>query len=216
MKFIFLIIVAIIISFIIIIIGILFKKSYTISPEIKYTLKTKKVLADDGNTYKVHNYGDATTAANILAHINNILIQLITYLKNKYITNKEMNNDIYIAVKKILMRYNPDNLIENSPNDNIDTSYTLNKGSMVAFCLREKGGNHYIHDMDTLIFVAIHELAHMAIDEDGHPTKFWAMFKWLLIEAEMGNIYFSKNYGLNPIHYCGMKVDYNPRFDNLL
>jgi hypothetical protein len=144
---------------------------------------------------------------------------LISYLKNKYnvkINNNYENNSIYSLIKNILMRYNPDNLIENSPNDNIDTSYTLNKGSMVAFCLREKDKNHYIHNIDTLIFVAIHELAHMAIDEDGHPPKFWSVFKWLLTEAEAGNIYFSKNYSITPIHYCGMDVNYNPRFDPLL
>jgi len=218
MKFIFAILLSIVISIIIIAIGIIFKKKYLVDPEIKYTLKTKAVVANDGNKYKVHNYGDSTTAANILSTINNVLIELISYLKNKYNVKVDNNysNSNYLAVKKILMRYNPDNLIENSPNDNTDTSYTLNKGSIIAFCLREKGSNNYIHDIDTLIFVAIHELAHMAIDEDGHPPKFWTMFKWLLMEAEMGKIYFSKNYNIHPIHYCGMEVNYNPRFDDSL
>jgi hypothetical protein len=219
MKFIFTVLFAIIISIVIIIIGILFKKNYSIDPEIKYTLRTKLVLANDGNKYKVHNYGDSTKAANILAAINNVLVQLISYLKNKYnvrINNNYPANSTQYAVKRILMRYNPDNLIENSPNDHVDTSYTLNKGSIVAFCLREKGKDNYIHDMNTLIFVAIHELAHMAIDEDGHPPKYWATFKWLLTEAEDGNIYVSKNYNVSPIHYCGMEVAYNPRFDNSL
>lgn len=218
MKLIYVILLSIIIAIIIVIIGEIFKKSYLINPEIKYTLKTKPILANDGNLYKVHNFGDSNTAANILASINLVLTELISYLKNKYnVRINSSGNDLkYNAIKKILMRYNPDNLIENSPNDTNDTSYTLNKGSMVAFCLREKGSNNYIHDMDTLTFVAIHELAHMAIEEDGHPPKFWAMFKWLLIEAEMGNIYFSKNYNISPIHYCGMKVNYNPRFDDSL
>jgi len=220
MKLIYIILLSIIIAIVVIVIGIILKKSYLVDPEVKYTLKTKPILANDGNLYKVHNFGDSTTAANILAKINSILIELISYLKNKYgvkINNSNNSNNLYYdAIKKILMRYNPDNLIENSPNDNVDTSYTLNKGSMVAFCLREKGSNNYIHDMNTLTFVAIHELAHMAIEEDGHPPKFWSMFKWLLMEAEMGNIFFSKNYSKSPIQYCGMKVNYNPRFDNSL
>jgi hypothetical protein len=216
MKLIYVILLSIIIAVIIIIITVILKKLYLIDPDIKYTLKTRPILANDGNTYKVHNFGDSATAANILASINSILIKLLSYLKNKYsvqINNNYNENSKYDAVKKILMRYNPDNLIENSPNDNIDTSYTLNKGSMVAFCLRDKGSNNYIHDINTLTFVAIHELAHMAIEEDGHPPKFWSMFKWLLMEAEMGNIYFSKNYSISPIQYCGMTVNYNPRFD---
>jgi hypothetical protein len=216
------IIIAIIITIVIITIGYVIKyKYFSINHETVYTLKTKPITATDGNTYNVHNFSDAGTAANILAYINKVLVQLIAHLKYKYIGvgyNKKLllNNKYTNAVNNILMRYNPDNLIENSPVDKADTSYTLNKGSMIAFCLREKGNNNYIHDINTLIFVAIHELAHVAVDFDGHPTEFWAMFKWLLMEAEEGNIYISKDYSLLPVHYCGMDVDYNPKFDNSL
>jgi len=220
-KIIYFIAIIIILFITIISIGHLIKNNYVINPETRFTLNTKPIVASDGNIYKVHNYNDATSAANILATINKKIIELMAYLKYKYIgtgyTNAQNDqNDITSAVNKILMRYNPDNLVENSPNDKVDTSYTINKGSMIAVCLREKGNNNYIHDIDTLIFVTIHELAHIAIDDDGHPPKFWKMFKILLIEAEMGNIYYSKNYNLYPVHYCGMDINYNPRFDDKL
>jgi len=217
------ILIAIIIIIVLILFGYLIKYNYTTNTETKYTNNTKSVFAQDGNMYKVHNYDDAIDAANALSIINTTMINLITYLKHKYIgvgyTKKIANKtptDIYDAVIKILQRYNPDNLIENSPKDKEDTSYTLNKGSTIAFCLREKGKNNTLHDINTLIFVAIHELAHIAIDDNEHPPKFWKMFKFLLLEAENGNIYKSQNYKKNPVKYCGMEVNYNPIFDNTL
>jgi hypothetical protein len=114
MKLIYIILLSIIIAIVIIIIGVILKKLYLVDPEVKYTLKTKPILANDGNLYKVHNFGDSTMAANILAEINSILIQLISYLKNKYSVNlsnssnsSNSSNLYYDAVKKILMRYNP-------------------------------------------------------------------------------------------------------------
>lgn len=217
------ILIAIIIIFVFILLGYGIRYQYTINTESKYTNHTKQIFAQDGNTYKVHNFNDAYNAANALAIINDTLTKLITYLKHKYIgvgyTKKIANNtspEIYNAVTKLLQRYNPDNLIENSPKDKEDTSYTLNKGSTIAFCLREKGENNTLHDINTLIFVAIHELAHIAIDDNEHPPKFWKMFKFLLQEAEQGNIYKSQDYKNNPVRYCGMGVNYNPLFDSKL
>ena len=171
----------------------------------------------------MHNYEDATDAANALAIINDTILKLNTHLKHKYVgvgyNLKGYGNtspEMYTAVTKILQRYNPDNLVENSPKDKEDTSYTLNKGSTIAFCLREKGKNNTLHDINTLIFVAVHELAHIAIDDNEHPPKFWKMFKLLLQEAEEGNIYKSQDYKKNPVNYCGMQVNYNPLYDNTL
>jgi len=135
-------------------------------------------------------------------------------ISNEIISNDFTKDEIIDAIDKLLNRYNPDNLIENSPKDKQDTSYTLNKGSTIAFCLREKDSTTQLHDLNTLIFVAIHELAHIAIDDNDHPPKFWKMFKFLLEEAELGGIYKSKDYKKNPVHYCGMEVNYNPIYDS--
>jgi hypothetical protein len=189
--------------------------------EDKYTHKTKSVFAKDGNAYKVHNFADADAAANSLAEINATIIKLISHLKYKYIgggynSKNVASNEITEAINKILMRYNPDNIVENSPKDKTDTSFTLNKGSTIALCLREKDPTTHLHDINTLVFVTIHELAHIAIDDNEHPPKFWKMFKFLLQEAELGGVYKSQDYEKYPVHYCGMDVNYNPLFDNEL
>ena len=40
-----------------------------------------------------------------------------------------------------------------------------------------------IHDINTLTFVFIHELAHISIPYDGHPPEFWEAFRLLLIDS---------------------------------
>jgi hypothetical protein len=226
-KLIITIIISIIIAIIIILFGYLIKKQMMTNTEIKYTYNTKSVFAKDGNSYKVHNFADADKAADSLAEINSHIVKLISHLKYKYIgggyqNNKNnqniQNNDniqIVDSVNKILNRYNPDNLVENSPKDKQDTSYTLNKGSTIAFCLREKKDSS-LHDINTLLFVGIHELAHIGIDDNEHPPKFWKMFKFLLQEAEEAGIYKSQNYNQLPVHYCGMDINYNPIYDNTI
>ena len=218
-KLILTILISIIISIIIIFIGYTIKKNMT-NVDTKYTNNTKNIYAKDGKSYKVHNFNDANDAANALAEMNSVMVKLIAYLKYKYVGRGYQKNafvsnyDKISAINNILNRYNPDNLVENSPSDKTDTSYTLNKGSTIAFCLREKNANGDLHDINTLIFVAIHELVHIAIDDNDHPPIFWKTFKWLLQEAELGNIYFSQDYQKDPVKYCGMGVNYNPLYDD--
>lgn len=221
----FIILTAIILAVVIILIGY-FSKNYNETNQ--YLIGAKPLVSMiDGKEYKVHqNLDNSQSAADILAIINKTLIELLTHLKYKYIftstrfnhnnyLNNNLNKDKVTAVQKILKRYNPDNLIENSPLDTKgDTSYTMDKGSIIAFCLRDKNETHSLHNLPMLLFVAIHELAHVAIDDNDHPPLFWEIFKWLLLEAEEANIYQSPNFEITPYEYCGMTVDYNPRFDN--
>ena len=220
LNFLYIILLAIIISIIIIILGYIGKNyKQTIN---KFNLGNAKPLLSniDGKEYKVHpNLENSQDAADSLAIINETLINLITYLKYKYIKNNNftpLNYPLRIkAINKILDRYNPDNWIENSPQDKDgDTSYTLDKGSVIALCLRDKNTEHHIHNLPILLFVAIHELAHVAIDDNDHPPEFWAMFKFLLDEAEAGGIYKCPNFKKNPVDYCGLNVDYSPSLDS--
>ena len=60
------------------------------------------------------------------------------------------------------------------------TSYVLNKTNLIL-CLRDRHGN--LHDMNTLTYVALHEIAHMVTDEVGHTKMYWTLFKFLKQEA---------------------------------
>lgn len=82
-------------------------------------------------------------------------------------------------------------------------SFTVNK-EKVYLCLTDNKGEYY--QLNMLIFVTLHEIAHVLCDEVGHTTKFHRIFDALLKEAEKNGIYNSKIALLN--EYCD--YDMNP------
>ena len=102
--------------------------------------------------------------------------------------------------------------IEEAPNEDDSTSYTINKGDLMALCLREKRGEHPFHDYNTLQFVIIHEMAHIMSVSEGHNEEFIDNFRFLLREANKMGYYHPIDYRTNPITYCGLKVTNNPFF----
>jgi hypothetical protein len=77
-------------------------------------------------------------------------------------------------------------------------SYTINK-KKIYLCLRDEKNEYYNENM--LMYVAIHELAHVLCDEIGHTDKFHRIFKQLLYKAQKMGIYDASQ----PIvrNYCG-------------
>lgn len=76
-------------------------------------------------------------------------------------------------------------------------SYTINKHK-VYLCLKDENGNYYNNNM--LIYVLIHEYAHVLCDEKNHTEKFWNIFEDLLLLATELGIY---NPSIPIIHnYC--------------
>jgi len=143
----------------------------------------------DGFRYRVHpDFHDPGGAANMLADANRRVVELLRRLRRRYRTNHGPRGR---ATARLLERYNPDNLVENTPHDpRGDTSYTIGKGALVALCLREKDSRdsgrpdlYDLHDQNTTAFVVFHEMAHIATAAQGHPPEFWATFRFLLEEA---------------------------------
>lgn len=67
-----------------------------------------------------------------------------------------------------------------------DKSYTINKNK-VYLCLRDQNNSYY--SMNMLMYVSIHELAHVICDEIGHTPKFHKIFAELLDKAVVLGIY---------------------------
>ena len=83
----------------------------------------------------------------------------------------------------------------------------------MAFCLNTEKDNNKLIDINTLMFVALHELSHIATKSIGHTDEFWKNFKFLIEEAESINIYKPVNYKETPTKYCSMEITDNPYFD---
>lgn len=167
----------------------------------------------DGKQYYVHGgHEDMQNASNMFAELNKTTTDVIEYIHNKY---KNSENPRRKEVANLLIkRYDESHLRESSPlNSKRDTSFTINKGDIIAVCIRSGQINNQIHDKNTVLFVVLHEITHIAITAYDHPDEFWEVFKFILLEAEEAKLYISPNYALDPREYCGIKINYNPRYD---
>jgi len=155
----------------------------------------------DNNEYLVRNLENKEEAANILANIREKLEKLCALMKEKY-PNDE-------SVIRMNQRFNSDNITESGKNNQY-TSYSVNKGEKIVFCIRQKDENETLVDENTITFVAIHELAHIMTKSVGHTPEFWENFKRLLKVAIANNLYTKEDYASNPKEYCGIKVSDSP------
>jgi hypothetical protein len=115
-------------------------------------------------------------------------------------------------VIKLVEGFNPKTISETLPTSEL-TAYSENKGEKIAFCLNTtKEGNKLI-DLNTLTFVALHELSHVMTTSIGHKQEFWQNFKFVLENAKEANIYQPVDYKKAPKEYCGMTINDNPYYD---
>ena len=152
----------------------------------------------DGRTYIVRKLPNAQLAADKLASLNQKLVRLINSLD-------ENEKD---GIDDLKNNYNPDKISETGL-DAKYTSYSVNKGEKISICVRQKETNEFIED-NTIIFVFIHELAHVMTDEIGHTDLFWENMAFLLKKAYEMGIYNPINYKANPEIYCGMEINSTP------
>jgi hypothetical protein len=160
----------------------------------------------DGNKYCVRDREKLQESADLLAKTTQNLKDLVAYTAKKH-PNKE-------NVKRMVDGFKPQRIMETLPTSTL-TAYSENKGEKMAFCLnpkKNKDENHLI-DAHTLMFVAIHELAHVATKSIGHKTEFWDNFKFLLENAKEAGIHQPRDYNKKPKEYCSMTINDNPYYD---
>lgn len=169
-----------------------------------YNLKC--IISDvDGEKYCVRERSKLKDAANLLAETTSKMKQLVDYVAKKYPDNED--------VKTLVKRFNPTKISETLPTSE-HTAYSENKGEKLAFCLnKHKHSDNKLIDPNTLLFVAIHELAHVMTNVEGHKQIFWQNFKFLLTEAKEAGIYVPVDYKKKPEPYCGMDITDNPYYD---
>jgi len=159
----------------------------------------------DGNKYCVREREKLQDAADLLAMITVKSKELVEYMGNKY---PDQDN-----VKRLVAGYNPQRIMETLPTSKY-TAYSENKGEKIAFCLNKtREGEDNMIDEHTLMFVAIHELSHVATKSIGHKTEFWDNFKFLLENAKEAGIHDPTDYKEEPQEYCGMKISDSPYYD---
>tara|TARA_B100001758_G_scaffold230529_1_gene226283 strand:+ start:1969 stop:2625 length:657 start_codon:yes stop_codon:yes gene_type:complete len=164
-----------------------------------YNSKLLKVTSTiDNKKYYVQDKDDSQEAANLIAKIRAKLDILIAHLNKSYPNDK----------RTILLN---SNYRENSLKEGVDdpryTSYSINKGEQIVLCLRN---NDKLMDINTMMFVVLHEMGHLSSESIGHTDEFWENFKWILEESINIGIYIKQEFNKKPIEYCGMSITSSP------
>jgi hypothetical protein len=161
----------------------------------------------DGNEYCVRDRTKVNEAADLLAQTTNKCSKVVSLMKSK------MPN--HPITKRLVEGYNPDKVRETLPTSS-HTAYSENKGEKMAFCLtKNKDGNpNKLIEPNTLMFVALHELSHIATVSIGHTPEYWDNFKFILERAVEYGLYTPVDYNKEPTGYCGMTITDNPLYDH--
>lgn len=179
--------------------------SYKLYSESDYFNLKCIISTVDGEKYCVRERKNMSEASDLLALTVNKMNVLIEKLKEKY-PHKD-------NVQYLIKNYNPKKIVEILPTSQY-TAYSENKGRKIAFCLNvEKNNDNNLIDENTLMFVSLHELSHLATKSIGHNNDFWNNFKFLISEASELNLYTIENYSINNKTYCGVTIKSNPYFE---
>lgn len=179
----------IIVIIIIVIVGVIIltrRKKHTTT----YSRDTNIEVFDTDNDTSDKN------AADMILRLNASIKKLIIYLKKKY------PNDI--RVKTLIREYDNDDLKESS------STYIINKGDKIHIKVRNNGD---VIAYNLLMFVVLHELAHMIcpsyIKGHHHGPEFYKYNRWLLRNAIKCGIYQYHNYELYPLIYGNHLINKN-------
>ena len=187
----------------IIILFVIFVGLKVYSESDAYNLKC--IISDvDGEKYCVRERAKMEIAADLLATVTQKCKDLVAYCGKHHPDDEK--------VQRLVQKFNPTKISETLPTSEY-TAYSENKGEKIAFCLDKKKNGPELIDVNTLTFVAIHELAHVMTTSEGHKQEFWQNFKFLLEQAKAANIYIPIDYKKNPEPYCGMDITDNPYYD---
>lgn len=200
--------------FIVILIIVYFFKNYK-----KDIISVQSTI--DNEYYLVRKLPDKVQAANRLSYIRSKLTQVVTVIKNsdpkmlynKFIKGdskleKNIDYDLFLkSYKQLIKKYRDRaSIFSESTPDAEYTSYSVNKGEELVFCLRLKKEGDRLVPKNTILFVALHELSHLMTLSLGHNQDFWDNFRFILKVAIDNNIYKSVDFNKNPVAYCGIKI----------
>ena len=169
-----------------------------------YTIRRNRLTiveaSDTGMKLMVYNDKNKKASADLLSEI----ITRMFKLRNHLIANKKDDPEFKQYIELLESNFNDERtkIYENDPTSDL-TSFSVNKGEEVAFCLKSKRTGK-LHDINLLLYVAIHEMAHMACPEIGHGDLFKKVFRFLTLKAIDLGLYEKDDYSANPVEYCGM------------
>jgi len=163
--------------------------------EVKYVVSNI-----DNEKYLVRELPDMQLAADMLARIKSDMITLSKYLSE----NKEKYKENLTYIDQLAQNIKPIVYSESSQ-DSMYTSYSVNKGEQIVFCLRSKTTAE-LHDYNLVMYVALHEISHVACPSYGHGDEFKKVFAFITQVAVSMNLYTKIDFANSPVMYCGISI----------
>lgn len=183
--------------------------------------KTVPVGAFNAKQYVVNNLKGKHEVAEKIAMVDEMIVRLIDAAETDAAetdaaqtdaaqteTNSAAAKGMSTFIGRLRERYKRTILKENEslkPDSNM-TSFSVNKGEMIVFCVRNPSDPYTLIDDNTLKYVAIHEISHIACPETGHTPLFRDIYQYLVRLAIKQRLYVYENYAANPKNYCGIVI----------
>lgn len=155
----------------------------------------------DNKHYLVRDVPDRYRACNMLATIKQNILYLVEYVRKNRSKHPKMERYIDLldkGIKNVIIR-------ESSPHSKY-TSYCVNKGEEIVFCLRARDADGKLHDINLIMYIVLHEISHVACPENDHTPLFNKIFRFLCKSGVELKIYKKIDFNKKPRIYCGMKI----------
>jgi hypothetical protein len=170
-----------------------------------FYISRKKVYSQScGLYFSVYKSKDAThdaQASELLCEVHKRTVKLIEHIGRKY----GQTSETYTRLKKY---YQYTDLTEAAKSETINK--TMGPLDKIYLCIESKAG--ILYDINTIMFVQIHELTHVSIpnfSDTDHPEFFWDKNRQMIKDAIEAGIYSYVDYEKNPTEYCGMMINVN-------
>ncbi|KAJ3090196.1 hypothetical protein HK102_004450 [Quaeritorhiza haematococci] len=147
----------------------------------------------DNQAYLVQDGLLKQDAADVLAKLRKNLNHIVSRLPDS-----EVSTRLHTRILRTKMEEE-----DHEPGLGLST-YTVNKGDSIVFCLK-RGSKFYNYQF--LMYVALHELAHIASVSVGHNAEFHKNFTWLLNEARKTGLFHGPPPITTPFKYCSTCVN---------
>jgi len=151
----------------------------------------------NGKSYYVKNLKDAGEAADHLAKLDTLVTTFLDAAQKLDPKDERLQR----------IREKWSGTLSETPPHADNVAYSLGKNS-IYICVREKSGA--LADINTSMFVLLHELAHVATVSIGHTKEFWRNMQYLLELAEETGVYTYVDHDESDESLCGRVLGTNP------
>ncbi len=147
-----------------------------------------KTVYKNGRKFRVRRYDESGESLYYLESIMKDLENFVKYLTEKKVFSESKTKKLNHKIKNLVLGERPQNESE--------VGYTVNKGKEIRVCLRDGDGKFI--NKDVVLFIILHEIAHIITNSYGHTDEFWENYK--ILEKHARVYRFVKNF--DPLILC--------------